>query len=296
MEKTEYIDLSGEWISSLIQNNKIYSEKVNFKQDGNKITANIILNYEEDSYNYEFNGIITNNIINGTYFYTEDSNAESGTISLKIINKDFLYGVTTYISDEPDCDDIVQSPYALFRNTDNSLGTFNLCSNCVGKNSTCCCDTDVDSPMILPNEVEVISKKMKIEKESFSNRVDLAKINNDYSLKDLYQMKRDEKTNSCVFYKNNQCTIYDIRPIDCRIFPYDIKLESDGNYYLVYYKSEKCQIMNEDIRNIKMVSYNTRLFFKLLLPYIREWSDKYCCSHLTEKRDYEVICKIEDLF
>ena len=150
--------------------------------------------------------------------------------------------------------------------------------------------------MILPNEVEVISKKMEIEKEEFSNRVNLAKINNDYSLKDLYQMKRNTEDDSCYFYRNNQCTIYDIRPIDCRIFPYDIKLEKDGNYYLVYYKSEKCQIMNEDIKNIKMISYNTRLFLRLLLPYIREWSDKYCCTCLTEKRDYEIICKIEDLF
>ena len=292
----EQIDLSGEWISSLIQNNKIYNEKVNFKQNGKDLTANIILNYDGEICNYEFMGRITNNIINGTYFYTEDSNVESGTISLKIINKDFLYGVATYISDVPDCDDIVQSPYALFRNTEHSLGTFNLCSNCVGKNSSCCCDTNVDSPMLLPNEVEVIAKKMQIEKESFSKKIDLAKMNNDDTLKDLYQMKRDKKTNSCCFYKNNCCTIYDIRPIDCRIFPYDIKLENDGNYYLVYYKSDKCQIMNEELKNIKMVSYNTRLFFRLLLPYIREWSDKYCCTHLTEKRNYEVICKIEDLF
>ena len=77
---------------------------------------------------------------------------------------------------------------------------------------------------------------------------------------------------------------------------YDIKLEKDGNYYLVYYKSNECQIMNENIKDIKMVSYNTRLFLRLLLPYIREWSDKYCCSHLIENNDYEIICKIEDLF
>ena len=296
MSQTKIIDLSGEWTSSFIQNNKIYNEKVKFKQKGEKIIANIILNYDGEICNYEFTGIINKNIINGTYFYTQDSEIESGTISLKIINENFLYGVATYISDDPKSDDIVQSPYALFRNTDNNLGTFNLCSNCVGNNSTCCCDTSVDSPMILPNEVEVISKKMGIEKEVFSNRVNLAKINNDYSLKDLYQMKRNAKDNSCYFYRNNQCTIYDIRPIDCRIFPYDIKLEKDGNYYLVYYKSDRCQIMNEDIKNIKMISYNTRLFLRLLLPYIREWSDKYCCTHLTEKRDYEIICKIEDLF
>ena len=54
--------------------------------------------------------------------------------------------------------------------------------------------------------------------------------------------------------------------------------------------------MNENIKDIKMISYNTRLFFRLLLPYIREWSDKYCCSNLVNNQDYEIICKIEDLF
>lgn len=288
--------MSGEWTSSFIQNNRIYNEKVEFEQVENKLTANIILNYDGEICNDKFMGIINKNIINGTYVYTEDSNIESGTISLKIINENFLYGVATYLSDDIHSDDIVQSPYALFRNTDNNLGTFNLCSNCVGKEATCCCDPMVDSPMILPNEIEVISQKMGIRKEEFSNKVDLAKINRNDSLKDLYQMKRIKENNACYFYRNNQCTIYDIRPIDYRIFPYDIKLEKDGNYYLVYYRSDKCQIMNEDIKNIKMLSYNTRLFLRLLLPYIREWSDKYCCTHLTEKYRYEIICKIEDLF
>ena len=192
----------------------------------------------------------------------------------------------------------------------------NLCSNCVGKSATCCCNPNVDSPMILPKEAETISKNMKINIEEFASKVDFSKMHNDYTLKDLYQMKRQENSNQCYFYRDNECTIYEIRPIDCRIFPYDIKLEKDGNYYLVYYKSNECQIINENIKDIKMVSYNTfvisdkinispywqrdiyntRLFLRLLLPYIREWSDKYCCSHLTENQDYEIICKIEDLF
>ena len=54
--------------------------------------------------------------------------------------------------------------------------------------------------------------------------------------------------------------------------------------------------MNENIKDIKMVSYNTRLFLRLLLPYIREWSDKYCSLNLTKNEEYEKICKIEDLF
>ncbi len=290
------IDLSGEWISSFIQNNKIYNENVIFKQDKDKITANIVLNYDNEICRYKFQGKINKNIINGTYEYIENSDIESGTISLKIINENFLYGVATYISDAEDSDDIVQSPYALFRNTDNNLGTFNLCSNCVGKSATCCCNPSVDSPMLLPNEAKIISKNMKIDIEEFSSRIDFSKMHNDYTLKELYQMKRQDNSNPCYFYRNNQCTIYDIRPIDCRIFPYDIKLEKDGNYYLVYYKSKGCQIQNENIKDIKMVSYNTRLFLRLLLPYLREWSDKYCCSNLTKNEAYEKICKIEDLF
>lgn len=290
------VDLSGEWISSFIQNNKIYNEKVNFKQNKLDLSASIILNYNGEICNYNFTGKINKNIINGTYIFTENSDIESGTISLKIINKDFLYGVVTYISDDPSTDDIIQSPYALFRNTDNNLGTFDLCSNCIGKNLNCCCNPEIDSPMLLPNEVEAISKELKISKDEFCDRVNLAEINNEYSLKDLYQMKRMKDNSSCYFYRNNQCTIYDIRPIDCRIFPYDIKLEKDGNYYLVYYKPNNCNILTENIANVKLVSYNTRLFLRLLLPYLREWSDPYCCIKLTKNRNYEIICKIEDLF
>lgn len=291
---SNFIDLSGEWISSFIQNNKIYNERVNFIQNGRNLVADIVLNYDGQIWKYKFNGVINNNIINGVYECVLDSDIESGTISLKIINDNFLYGVATYISDDEINDDVVQSPYALFRNTNNNLGTFNLCSGCVGKSENCCCSQSVDSPMLLPNEVDNISKAMNVSKSAFARRVSFSKMYKDSSLKDLYQMKR--KNGACYFYRNNKCMIYEMRPIDCRIFPYDIKLEKDGNYYLVYYKSDMCQIMNENIKDIKMVSYNTRLFLKLLLPYLREWSDKYCCCHLTETHSYEVICKIEDLF
>lgn len=289
------MDLSGEWISSFIQNNKIYNEKVIFTQDDNNLKANIVLNYDGEINKYKFIGTINKNIINGTYEKIEHSEVESGTISLKIINNDFLYGVGTYISDSDNSDDVVQTPYALFRNTPNNLGTFNLCSGCVGNKANCCCDKSVDSPMMLPNEVEAISAALKINKDDFSNKIGFSKMYGDIALKDLYQMKRNSN-DACFFYKNNQCTIYDIRPIDCRLFPYDIKLEKDGNYYLVYYKSDNCHINEEKLSDIKMVSYNTRLYLRLLLPYLREWSDKYCCTQLTKNKNYEIICKIEDLF
>lgn len=290
------IDLSGKWVSSFIQNNKIYNEEVKFIQKGNKLTANIKLNFDGNIDKYNFKGIINKNIINGTYERIDICNVESGTISLKIINENFLYGVTTYISTEENNDDVIQSPYALFRNTDNNLGTFNLCQKCVNAKASCCSNPAIDSPMILPNEVKAIAKATNKEISEFADEVDFAAMHNDKALKTLYQMKRDENDNCCRFYKDCKCSIYDIRPIDCRIFPYDIKLEEDGEYYLVYYLSNNCEVKNIDLENLKMISYNTRLFLRLLLPYIREWSDPYCSTKLVENENYKKICKIEDLF
>lgn len=290
------MDLSGKWISSFIQNNKIYNEEVIFSQNNNKLSATITLNFEGDMCKYKFNGTINKNIINGTYEYLNNCDIESGTISLKIINENFLYGVTTYISADNNNDDVIQSPYALFRNTKNNLGTFNLCHNCVHAKASCCSNPNVDSPMLLPKEAKEISKINNIEINKFAKKVDFATMYNDNNLKSLYQMKRQDNSSACYFYKDCKCMIYDIRPIDCRIFPYDIKLEKDGNYYLVYYLANNCEIKNVDLKDLKIVSYNTRLFLRLLLPYLREWSDSYCSAKLTENENYKIICKIEDLF
>lgn len=290
------IDLSGKWTSAFIQNNKIYNEDIIFKQVENNLTADILLNFDEVMYKYRFTGTVNKNIINGTYECLEDYDIESGTISLKIINEDFLYGITTYISTDKDNDDVVQSPYALFRNTKNSLGTFNLCHKCVNAKATCCSNPSVDSPMILPGEAKEIAKSTKTNIDDFAELIDFASMHNDESLKNLYQMKRQENSSACCFYKDRKCSIYESRPIDCRIFPYDIKLEKDGNYYLVYYVTDNCEIKNVDLEDLKTVSYNTRLFLRLLLPYLREWTDPYCSTNLTKKESYRVICKIEDLF
>lgn len=290
------IDLSGKWQSSFIQNNKIYKEEVIFKQTGNKLSADITLNFDGEVCKYKFNGIVNKHVINGTYEYLNNCDIESGTISLKIINENFLYGVTTYISTDKNNDDVIQSPYALFRNNENNLGTFNLCHNCVNAKANCCSNSNVDSPMILPSEALEISRATNIEVSTFAKQVDFAKMHHDESLKSLYQMKRQNNNSACYFYKEHKCSIYDIRPIDCRIFPYDIKLEKDGNYYLVYYLSELCEIKNIDFKDLKMVSYNTRLFLRLLLPHLREWTDPYCSTNLTKNEDYKIICKIEDLF
>jgi len=64
------------------------------------------------------------------------------------------------------------------------------CSRC-GK----CCK----KPLLLPEDKERISRYLGISKESLEK----------YFLKD-----------TCPFFSNNECKIYDIRPIICRIYPF----------------------------------------------------------------------------
>ena len=90
-------DLSGKWVSSFIQNNKIYNEEVIFVQENNRIFANIKLNYDGEMLEYKFNGVFNKNILNGTYECLDDCEIESGTISLKVVNENFLDYLKFYI-------------------------------------------------------------------------------------------------------------------------------------------------------------------------------------------------------
>ncbi len=38
----------------------------------------------------------------------------------------------------------------------------------------------------------------------------------------------------CIFYKGNRCQIYDMRPLDCRIFPLDVFKIGTDFYWIIY--------------------------------------------------------------
>ena len=102
-------------------------------------------------------------------------------------------------------------------------GTYNYCTQCKIKHN-CCCDFDkcIDNIIITNKEKEIIVNRVGENMERVFQQI------NDKS----YNIVSDNSV--CPFYKNG-CTIYDIRPIDCRLFPYDIK-EINNKYYLVKYE------------------------------------------------------------
>ena len=46
----------------------------------------------------------------------------------------------------------------------------------------------------------------------------------------IYEMKKIE--GKCIFLKDNQCTIYELRPLICRFYPFELKFSSDQDRYL----------------------------------------------------------------
>lgn len=92
------------------------------------------------------------------------------------------------------------------------------CSKC----GLCCGDTalKVRHVLLLKSDVERIAKLTNSEVNTFaaetSNRIPF-----------LYEIRKgsDKK---CVLLKDNQCTVYDIRPLICRFYPFELSTNDVG--------------------------------------------------------------------
>ena len=107
-------------------------------------------------------------------------------------------------------------------NMSNKEGTYNHCSKCKIKRNCCCdFDTKIDNVIVSNNEKENIINRVGKDSEKF-----FKKINNE-----AYNIISHNSI--CPFYSKG-CTIYDIRPNDCKLFPYDLKKIND-KYFLIQY-------------------------------------------------------------
>ncbi len=99
----------------------------------------------------------------------------------------------------------------------------NLCDSC---NSKSCCTSD--PPLVFSNDIQKIEKIIKhsiqfYEKKNMGN----FKVN---------ILKKKENSKECFFLdsKKNQCSIYDHRPFDCKMFPFDIVKFKHEYYWTVF--------------------------------------------------------------
>jgi Fe-S-cluster containining protein len=97
-----------------------------------------------------------------------------------------------------------------------------LCDSC--KTKPCC--TGYTSPLVFPHEYDEIKKSLSRAIE-FVNPIT---INNT----SLYELRKKNNSNECIFWKSTSCSIYENRPFDCRLFPFDI-YKINGKYTWIVY-------------------------------------------------------------
>ncbi len=93
------------------------------------------------------------------------------------------------------------------------------CSKC----GLCCGDTKRKTRhiLLLETEAQKISQKTSLAKSTFSTEI---KDKQPY----LYEMKKSSDR-KCAFLKEGQCTIYELRPLICIFYPFELKFDPDSN-------------------------------------------------------------------
>jgi len=99
-----------------------------------------------------------------------------------------------------------------------------LCGNCTHKN--CCTDSAV--PLVFSNDLKKLQKSISQP----SDYLKTVRINN----VDVNAIKKKDNSTECIFWDNETsgCKIYDSRPFDCRLYPFDIMLIDDSYHWIVY--------------------------------------------------------------
>lgn len=151
--------------------------------------------------------------------------------------------------------------------------TFHFCKYCP-KTENCCTSKTVDPPVLTPNDVDNICKKTGLTSNEFCISAE----------RGLSEMKRHN--GHCYFYQNEKCTIYRIRPVDCKLFPFDVYKNNKGELLLLCYLSA-CPIQID----VESCIEKARSFLKDLYPYLEEFAEHN--SPLLDHHNYKVIETIE---
>jgi len=49
-----------------------------------------------------------------------------------------------------------------------------------------------------------------------------------------YEMRKTAENGKCIFLKNNRCTIYSLRPLICRFYPFELKIAANQKPEFLY--------------------------------------------------------------
>lgn len=287
------IILKEKYTSIFAEKGEVHSEKIVIENLGNgKIKGEV---YLDANYKYCLSGTFRNRILTGEFTALGKYKDERGTINLKQISENILSGFCSFskISQLSD-DQIRMSPYIWVAGDDTNLinGTYEFCTQCHNERKKCCCSSpDIDMPVLLNNEAQKIqssdprNKRMK----------DFSRIIGNTPIRQINAKTNKTNDLQCHFYdlEENKCKIYNMRPVDCRLFPFDIKLDTKTNEYWVGYYNDLCDRQLPDIETMKQYAHILRPQLFLLFPYANTINSDDVCKHLS-KASFEKLYKLEE--
>jgi Fe-S-cluster containining protein len=111
-----------------------------------------------------------------------------------------------------------------------SSGTMSFCLDCPAK--TNCCTrvahgTEIENPFLFNDEAENIKRRIGGLLSDFSEKF----VTNG----GVEYLAIKSRAPGCTFFQSGRCTIYDIRPLDCRLFPFDIRRTQSGALMWIVY-------------------------------------------------------------
>jgi len=96
----------------------------------------------------------------------------------------------------------------------------------------CCGDTQdkVRRIFLLEREVEIISKQTSKAIEDISEQID--------GFEPYTYVMKKTKEGVCIFLNDNSCSIYELRPLVCRFYPFQLQSLTNNHYQFTY--TEEC--------------------------------------------------------
>lgn len=307
-----FTELEKNYTSIFAEDNRIKTEQISITKQHNGTIEGTVTLIDKDingsafcNFTYLLKGRFTNNILTAEYYSSDDNADERGAINLKLIDRKMLSGFCSFSKLSTFADDEIRvSPYVWVAGENQDLlnGTFEFCTKCHEEQKVCCCASEkIDMPVFLNSEIELIRNNLSNkaqEKNTFSKT-----LPDPFQKSHVRQMKREEKkTNNgdllytkCYFYdiEEKRCKIYQGRPIDCRLFPFDIKLTEDKQEYVIGYYTELCERNLPSFSIMKKKAHLLRPYFFLLYPYLHLITNKNVCQKL-QNADFQEIGKFKD--
>lgn len=285
------IRLADVYTSVFAENGQLKTETIYLDySEGSNVTGKVELaekgkdGKETREIVYTFKGTFNNRILTGEYYSESQNDDERGAINLKLINKDILSGFCSFSKSSASEDEIRMSPYVWVSGKDHDLinGSYEFCAECHRGGPDCCCASDdVDMPILLHNEALIIQSSVKNRSKKKMSYFSTAL--NDTTVRQVKREKSDgDGVSHCHFYNYTEkiCRIYENRPIDCRLFPFDIVLNKTIGEYEVGYYSDLCNRELPDYQRMCEIAHILRPYFFLMLPYLNITTADYVCEKL----------------